>query len=128
MLLLLKRTMIAEGMRYKRNRTSDGTIVPDHVIPPLDAKVWDGKNWVDVPRKAKDSKDVDEAKLHSIINSANAAALKMRKEDETLFEKDGKPKKLAGYDPSTQSRIEHSQGNQPAERLAEADPKKVLGL
>lgn len=54
MKVLLRRNMFAEGVRYRAQ--SGGTEVPDTVDLPSDAKIWDGKEFVDVPEDEKDRK------------------------------------------------------------------------
>lgn len=55
MRLLLQRALFVDGTRYRVS--SNGTDVPDTIEIPKGAKIWDGKEFVDVPddKKARES-------------------------------------------------------------------------
>lgn len=54
MRVLLRRNLFVGGVRYRTS--SNGTDVPDDIELPSDAKVWNGKEFVDPPKDEKDRK------------------------------------------------------------------------
>lgn len=69
MKVLLKRQLFAGGNRFRPN--VDGVEMPDDTMLPKDAKVWDGKAFVEQP-----GDDKKKAALATAASKASQAAAK----------------------------------------------------